>query len=475
MSETENDSLISEKKFRSSLTQAIALPLALSFVVCIIFAQQISMLLNETRLASQSEDVKAMSNKVFRLVVEVETASRGYLLTRDKIFLEPLQNAKSLVSSHLLLLSNMVSDNSKQYILTQSITSKFKPWIESLENSINQTKSSKATMTAGVIARRPMMLDLRKDFDSLIENESRLLASRRVNSEEQSQQTLYVTLTLSTLFGLLLAYFGHRQLTRLSKSYLHAMISLEEAKSTLEDKVIARTAELAASNRELESFCYSVSHDLRAPLRGIDGFSQALIEDYGSKFDETGTKYLGFVRQGVQKMGVLIDELLSLSRLTRNELKISHFDISEMAQSIDQEMRLLYPKRKVEFTNIPTTKVNADTGYIRIALQNLIANAWKFTSAKDKSVIEFGTQQTSTGKSFYLKDNGAGFDMKYEAKLFQVFQRLHPNDKFEGTGIGLATVKRVIQRHRGKVWAEAKVDEGATFHFTLEPAEKELT
>ena len=238
----------------------------------------------------------------------------------------------------------------------------------------------------------------------------------------------------------------------------------------LEQRVKDRTAQLEASNRELEAFCYSVSHDLRAPLRGIDGWSLALLEDYREKFDEKGRQYLQRVRADTQRMGQLIDDLLLLSRVARGPIQRSPVDLTATAQRVVARLREAEPERRVEFAIQPGLTAHGDARLLEIVLSNLLGNAWKFSRARPLARVEFGRTEMDSGPAFFVRDNGVGFDMTYAQKLFGVFQRMHKASEFPGTGIGLATVQRVIQRHGGRVWAEAQVDRGATFYFTLEEA-----
>ncbi len=235
----------------------------------------------------------------------------------------------------------------------------------------------------------------------------------------------------------------------------------------LEQRVIERTAQLEAANKELEAFSYSVSHDLRAPLRSIDGFSQALLEDYADRLDEQGRDYLSRVRAASQRMAQLIDDMLKLSRVTRAALRREEVDLSALAQEIAAELRRAQPGREVEFTVASGLRTHGDPKLLRIALENLLGNAWKFTGKRSGARIEFGMTHRDSGAAYFVRDNGVGFDMAYAGKLFGAFQRLHDSREFPGTGIGLATVQRVIHRHGGKVWAEGKVEKGATFYFSL--------
>jgi PAS domain S-box-containing protein len=235
----------------------------------------------------------------------------------------------------------------------------------------------------------------------------------------------------------------------------------------LERRVVERTAQLQTANHELEAFCYSVSHDLRAPLRSLDGFSQALSEDYTGRLDAQGQNYLSRIRAGSQRMGQLIDDLLNLSRLSRGELNRERVDLSRMAHEVVDELRSAEPQRDAEFLVADGLIVETDPRLLRIVLTNLFGNAWKFTAKQPHARIEFGSTGENGGKEYFTRDNGAGFDQAYSGKLFGVFQRLHAGADFPGTGIGLATVQRIIQRQGGRVWAEGKVGQGATFHFTL--------
>ncbi|MCI0415819.1 PAS domain S-box protein [bacterium] len=235
----------------------------------------------------------------------------------------------------------------------------------------------------------------------------------------------------------------------------------------LEKRVRERTAELEAANKELEAFSYSVSHDLRAPLRKIDGFSQALLEDYESKLDEQGKDYLNRVRASSQRMAGLIDDILNLSRVTRTEMRRESVDLSSLAKSIVSDLQQTQMGRNVTVMIQNGVVANGDAHLLRVLLENLIGNAWKFTARHPKANIEFGCMSQNGRPVFFVRDDGAGFDMAYADKLFGPFQRLHSSATFEGTGIGLATVQRIVNRHGGRVWAEGSVEIGATFYFTV--------
>jgi signal transduction histidine kinase len=243
---------------------------------------------------------------------------------------------------------------------------------------------------------------------------------------------------------------------------------LDEGRLELEHRVELRTGELAAANRELEAFSYSVSHDLRAPLRAIDGFSKAILETQGERLDDKGTHYLQRVRTATQRMAQLIDDLLALSRVSRRDMVRESVDVSQVAASVAEELRLRQPERRVQVEVMPGLRAEADPQLLRIVIENLIGNAWKFTGRREDARIQVDAEQDGPVPVFRVRDNGAGFDMAYVDKLFRAFQRLHTDTQFEGTGIGLATVHRIVARHGGRIWARSTPNEGAAFHFTLE-------
>ncbi|KST69280.1 sensor histidine kinase [Mastigocoleus testarum] len=244
----------------------------------------------------------------------------------------------------------------------------------------------------------------------------------------------------------------------------------QQAVQGLNQELQKTVTELEVVNKELEAFSYSVSHDLRAPLRSIDGFSQALLEDYPDNLDLTGQDYLRRIRLATQRMGQLIDDLLKLSRVTRSEMHVESVNLSFLANKICTELQENASERQVEFKIHKDLVAKGDIRLLQVLLENLLNNAWKFTSKGIKAQIEFGEMSPKSDiPVYFIRDNGAGFEMKYANKLFAPFQRLHHMNEFPGNGIGLATVQRVVHRHGGRVWAEATVEQGATFYFTLRP------
>jgi light-regulated signal transduction histidine kinase (bacteriophytochrome) len=246
--------------------------------------------------------------------------------------------------------------------------------------------------------------------------------------------------------------------------------SLAAFEVSLRADVALRQAKVEAenANSELESFSYSVAHDLRAPLRSIDGFSQALLEDCAEQLDDRGREYLKYIRESAQRMAQLIDDLLALSRVTRTEMYRVRVDMSMLVRSVAEGLQAADEHRAVTWTIQDGLWATGDARLLRAALENLLGNAWKFTGKQPEARIEFGALVDKRPIVYFVRDNGAGFDMTYGDKLFGVFQRLHSADEFEGTGIGLATVQRIVRRHSGRVWAEGETGRGASFYFTLE-------
>ncbi|HEV8314047.1 MAG TPA: ATP-binding protein [Burkholderiaceae bacterium] len=251
------------------------------------------------------------------------------------------------------------------------------------------------------------------------------------------------------------------------EEHLRARDEVGSLNATLEQRVAERTQQLEMSNKELQSFSYSVSHDLRTPLRAIEGFSSALLRSHASQLDARGQDYLQRVRAATQRMSLLIDDLLSLARTARAEMKRREVDLSDLAQKSARELQEAHPERQVEFVIHPDLKADADPQLMRVVLDNLLGNAAKFSGKKPDARVEFGHTLHNGSDTFFVRDNGVGFDMNYAGKLFGVFQRLHSSAEFEGTGIGLANVHRVIARHGGTIWADSEPGRGATFFFTL--------
>ncbi len=269
----------------------------------------------------------------------------------------------------------------------------------------------------------------------------------------------------------ILLYIVLRRYERRGGDAMAALIKsrneVRSANADLERRVAERTRQLEAANRELEAFAYAVSHDLRAPLRSMSGFSQILQENAPPGLDEKSRHYLQRIHDASLRMSSLIEDLLNLSRIGRSELTARPISLSQVAAEAAAAIRERHPTREVQLEVAEGLEVNADPRLLRIAFENLLSNAWKYTSRASQASVSVGVQDGEHGPVYFVRDNGVGFDMKYADKLFVPFQRLHPEAEFPGSGIGLVTVQRIIARHGGRVWADAKPDAGATFYFTL--------
>jgi PAS domain S-box-containing protein len=277
-----------------------------------------------------------------------------------------------------------------------------------------------------------------------------------------------VSLTVSAIKDSAGKLVGASKVARDITEHKQAQEKIHQLNSELEQRVIERTAQLEAANKELESFSYSVSHDLRAPLRAVDGFSQVVLEDYGPQLPEKCRQDLQTIRHGAQKMGKLIDDLLMFSRLNHLPLSKQTVDTGKLVRGVLEELNSQRDGRRIDLQVADLPPCQADPALLKQVWVNLLSNALKYTGKRDAALVEIGCAMQKGWNAYFVRDNGAGFDMKYAHKLFGVFQRLHRAEDYEGTGVGLAIVQRVIHRHGGRVWAESEVNRGATFHFTLE-------
>jgi signal transduction histidine kinase len=311
---------------------------------------------------------------------------------------------------------------------------------------------------------------IRGQNEAIYGQNAAILKQRKVLGERNTviaiQKNIQRFLILIIILVLGLSYTIYRSYKAKQLSNKRLQEQKDELHEMLGQLKLARDKAQTA-NKELEAFSYSVSHDLRAPLRSIDGFSQAILEDYAGEIDERGKDYLRRVRSAARRMAQLIDDMLNLSRVTRNEMVLRKIDLSGMAKEIAEKLRGLQPERQVEFIIHPDIVVKGDEHLLRIALENLFDNAWKYTSKQPTARIEFGSRILDRKPAAFVKDDGAGFDMNYAQKLFGAFQRMHTAEEFPGTGIGLATVQRIINRHGGEIRAESEPGKGATFYFSI--------
>lgn len=428
--------------------------------------------------------VIAQVERILSTERDAEIGNRGYLITGKGEYLAMYRNAAVQLPQDVEAFRELTVDNPVQRTRVAAMRAAVSDRLSTLDQAIADRNSGKADMVQTFLqggSGKEQMDRLRRLGDDADEEESKLL-HLRTDDAARSMQIAKTTLVLASALDLLLAllisrYFYRERQQRLRTESTARQLATARAETeqraeeirqlnrTLEERVHLRTVELETTNRELEAFSYSVSHDLRAPLRTVDGFSSALEEDYADVLDATGRDYIQRVRTGVQRMGQLIDALLQLSRITRADISRETVDLSALALSVFETVREENPGRSMETTVEPGLTIHADSKLMRVALENLFNNAAKFTSKREHAAIQFGWDPEK--EAWFVRDNGAGFDMYYAHKLFNAFNRLHGDKDFKGSGIGLATVARVIRRHHGEIWAESEVDHGATFWFTV--------
>ena len=441
-------------------------------------------LLESESLVEHTWQVIVQAERIMSSAKDAETGNRGYLITGDDSYLLPYRVASRELPIELDRFQAMTSDNPSQQARIVELRERVRARLALLQQGIDLRRSSGSdTVRLMVLSGTGKEeMDRMRSIADAMQSEERGLLSVRTSAAASAGVRARSTLAFATVLDLLLILTVGRFLAKERSLRLAAEVARErmeiahaeaaaraeevnQLNATLEQRVALRTAELETTNRELEAFSYSVSHDLRAPLRTIDGFSLALEEDYSAAVDEAGRDYIRRVRSGVQRMGALIDALLQLSRITRGEMNREPVDFSELAASVAASLQEEHPATPIDFRIEPGLSVNGDLKLLRVALENLMGNAVKFSSRSAQTVVEFGWDPGS--EAWFVRDRGAGFDMQYADKLFNAFNRLHGDKDFKGSGIGLATVARVVRRHHGRIWAESVLAHGATFWFTL--------
>jgi signal transduction histidine kinase len=429
-------------------------------------------------------EVISQTESLVAQVRSAESAARGYILTGFPAFEQQYTATVNQIHGGTAHLQRLTPDNTSQQVRIGVLNRRIQASLATLEAgmAMRRTQPQGALdpeLLAPVVSDSPTRMDSVQATIRDIESEEQRLLGQRIAAANSAHRWVWFSFTLAFAldFLLLIAAFellvragrDREQIAAGAEKITGLNSQLREVNEDLELRVEQRTRELAASNKELEAFSYSVSHDLRAPLRTIDGFSLALQEDFSDNLDDKGRDYISRVRNGVQRMGILIDSLLQLSRVTRSDIQRERIDLSQLATLVFNEIRTIDPERTVNWDAQPRVMADADPRLIRVALENLIGNAWKFTARTPDAVIAFGSSLRDGQTVYFIRDNGAGFDMQYVDRLFTAFQRLHGERDFKGSGIGLATVSRIIQRHHGSIWAEGSPEKGATFYFTLMP------
>ncbi len=447
-------------------------------------AHALSKLFDAERWLAHTLETLTQTESVFLNMSSANSAARAFLLTDDVVFQTRYQDAARSAFAGVGDIQRLTVDNAEQQkriaILRQRIGVK----LGALDAVMSIKRGHPGSTFFSPLVLRPALADSPDGGISVryaitqIENEERRLLADRTAAARAAKRNVIAAFTGATLLDLVLLFIAFQQLIRAheDRAQLAARAGeiatlnaeLQTLNTDLESRVAQRTLELEVSNRELEAFSYSVSHDLRAPLRTIDGFSLALQEDFADRLDADGRDYINRVRGGVQRMGMLIDALLQLSRVTRSEVQREQVNLSQLSTLIFDELQAIEGKRSVVFSAQPGVVANADPRLLRVAFENLLGNALKFTSKVPEARIEFGQLARGEQTVYFIRDNGAGFDMQYVGRLFTAFQRLHGDRDFKGSGIGLATVSRIVRRHHGEIWAEGQPGRGASFFFTLD-------
>jgi signal transduction histidine kinase len=497
-------------KLRGALLVGTLIPLLLVAVVSIVVTTAMTTSLEYADALQRSTRILYRAGIVTKDILDAETAMRGFVITGQESFLDPYNRAIAAFPTDTDTLKAIVTTDPPQAARLQAAIDGFAAWQAEIAAPV--IAAARAGDIAGADALvsqgegKTRMDDIRADLDALTAAEQSTAATRTASQRDFNTNvrriSFYGTL-LALVLGVIIAIVfarrvsrrvrsvstaanaiaggdlaqrvtvqGHDEVADLATSFNAMAARLESAaaaEQAVNDELRRRTSEAELANRELESFSYSVSHDLRAPLRSMDGFSQALAEDYADRLDDTAKDYITRIRASSVRMAQLIDDLLQLSRITRDPVRKEAVDVSAIAAAVVAELRATDPERTVDVSIQSGMHGFGEPRLVRIALVNLIGNAWKFTRERPDAHIDVRMEQGADGPEFVVADNGAGFDMRYAANLFGPFQRMHPAERFAGTGVGLATVQRIVHRHGGTIRAESAVGEGARFRFTLGP------
>jgi len=463
-------------EFRRLLTRAFLIPAILLALLAVALGGGVALLVRQARLTQRSDQILAQAARMRELLVDRETALRGYLLSGDRTFLGPLERADGHLVETLSGLRVHLHDDPDQLARLEIVERMARQWaahaareralFESGEDYIRYFKAGEG------MQRLSSMLDV---LDSLGQREQERRRDRAENAALTGRLLFWLSLGCVGTLALIIGYTSRRQLLALAKSHREAVEAMAEREqairelnASLEERVAERTQALAAVNAELEAFTSSVSHDLRAPLRQLGGFTRLLDESAGSRLDARERSYVAMLRSTSAEAVQMVDDLLSFSRVSRTELRSVPVDFNAVVASAREGLLHEQDGREVEWVIHPLPTMRGDPTLLLLVLRNLLGNSLKYTRARRPARIEVGTVNVPGAEDIvYVRDNGVGFDMKYAHKLFGVFQRLHRADEFEGSGIGLAHVRRIIQRHGGRVWGVGVPDLGATFYVAL--------
>lgn len=423
----------------------------------------IEKLINSAQLLNHSSQVISSAEEVLSITIDVETAARGYVITGDRSYLEPYDSAMIQIDNQISELKAATSSDPEQSSRVEKLDHLIHKKTQISGSIIKARERSFAEAQDLIVAGhgKKVMDDIRDLILEVQQTERELFKRQNFATAESLQQfqiSFLALLIAPAVIIILLFYSINRQL---------------DARVRVERQLRKASYEISHLNKELEAYTYSVSHDLRAPLRSIDGYSGILKEDYASHLDDEGKRVIEIIIKNARRMGQLIDDLLDFSRIGRRQISRIPVNMEEMVRNILHEVIENQNGRQMDISIRTLEPAQADANMVQQVWTNLISNAIKYSSKKEETRIEIGSYSNADEVTYFIKDNGAGFNMDYKHKLFGVFQRLHKLTEFEGTGVGLALVKRIVTRHGGNVWAESKLGEGATFFFTLPKIYKE--
>ena len=411
----------------------------------------------------RTNDVLKESSKTLSTLQDMVV--RGYLTTGDSVLLDSYITANRNLPNHLSHLRELLKDNEEQTRRLDTLSmlaAQRQGLIQKYLAIYSDHKLGKEALSDFTI-RGKLNMDHIHEMVSKIDNaEEALLKSRKIKTAKDKHD---FDLSLFLVFAVITLLLAACLIT--VSHYINSIKKSERDILALNTELKKNIEELHNVNKELESFSYSVSHDLRAPLRIIDGFAKIISEEYTDKLDHEGKRFLETIRSNTKQMGLLIDDLLNFSRIGRRELALTTINMSAIVEHVVESFKILDNNQHADIQVQPLKNCKCDEHLIQQVWINLISNALKYSRSESNPVIIIGSQENDTEIIYYIKDNGVGFDMEFVGKLFGVFQRLHKASEYEGTGVGLALVNRIISKHKGRVWADAKVDEGATFYFSI--------
>ncbi len=473
--------------FKRLIISALIIPIGLMFCILIIISYQVKGLMDSAAAVERSNYIISKMNRIEKLTIDLESGLRGFLLTDDKAFLEPFEDSRAILPEEIAEVTTLLAGRTEKLQRLATINNDRARWLEFADRMIASRRAGTSVYIDETRAQagKQIMDGIRTNFFELIRSAETLRDIRAQQVRSSTRNTLIGTGITTLLAGALLGYLARRQFTELARTYEDALAVSRDLNTTLEQRVTDRTrqleersGQLTEANRELEAFAYSVSHDLRAPMRHITGFTDLVRRSSSASLSADDHENLTTIYDTAKHAGRMVDDLLAFSRIGRAQLRRDNVDMNETLRQVLRDLEPETDNRQITWQITDLPPANGDAALIRMMLHNLVANAVKYTGKTSDTQIEIGStlkqpDATSTDPQatpetvYYIKDNGVGFDMAYGDKLFGVFQRLHRAEEFEGTGIGLANVRRIILRHGGRVWAEGQLGKGATFYFTI--------